>query len=60
MSVQGHFRRFAPVPDRSGVPQAPDVPGAIRRFGVAPNPFFPKFPKAFTLGETTYRLGHSY
>lgn len=37
-ALVGHFRRFAPVPDRSGVPQEPDVPGAIRRFGVAPFP----------------------
>jgi hypothetical protein len=35
MSELGHFRRFARVPDWSGVPQEPDVPGAIRRFGVA-------------------------
>ena len=36
MSELGHFRRFARVPDWSGVPQERDVPGAIRHFGVAP------------------------
>jgi hypothetical protein len=45
MSELGHFRRFARVPDWSGVPQEPDVPGAIRRFGVAP------FPDIFSLRE---------
>jgi hypothetical protein len=41
MSAQGQFRRFARVPNWSGVPQQPEAMSALGHFGVAPGAHLP-------------------